>query len=141
MVITLRQMSHCFLRAAETSPANSPPLSMCVSVGHGHCQSHVVSRTLAVKSALVLGASAISNHLVAGSVMVTHRSVTQLPFFLSPKGHSPMRSMHNVCHRISSGSLGGSNPHFLWLCLRLRHALHALHTRSHGGPSPMNVKH
>ena len=51
--------------------ANSLPLSMMISVGHGHRVSQVISSVLAMKSAWRLGVSTISNHPVAGSIIVT----------------------------------------------------------------------
>ena len=66
----------------QTSPMNSMPLSNISWVGHGYRVSHVCSTTFATRSAVLVLISLISNHDVAGSIIVTHHSVNFLWLFL-----------------------------------------------------------
>ena len=111
VVIILRLIPYSFLRVSRTSAANSLPLSMTTSVGHGYRVNQVNSSRLAISSAAFMSTWVISNHPVAGSIMVRQWScVSCLPF---PILYGPMRSMHKVCHGTTSGAgLGGSFPYF-----------------------------
>ncbi len=57
--------------------------------------------------------STISNHPVAGSIMVRQSKVNlSSP---SPNVYGPIRSMHNVCQGIVSGFLGTNLPYLICL--------------------------
>lgn len=142
LVTIFRCMPHSFLRVSLASAANSVPLSIAISVGHGCRESQWNSNQLAVVMACFLPISTASKCPVAGSTIVRQSSSMHVSvFFLIPNSYGPTRSTHNVCHGTISGvGLGGCKPHFLSRFLLMAQLGHCLHARSHVPCNPIHVQ-
>jgi hypothetical protein len=82
---------------------------------------------LAIVIASLFGISLISNHPVAGSIIVTHQSTRFfLPHLLIVYG--PTKSTHNTSQGSASASFGGNNPYFLLDHFVFWHIWHFVHT-------------
>ena len=97
--------------------------------GFGHRVNQFCSTGFAIASARFVLIGTISNHPVAGSVIVIAQIViSSLPFFdVSVWG--PIKSAHSVCHGATSAVLAGDGPHFSADRFVLWHWSHFLQTR------------
>ena len=109
---------------------NSFPLSHCTMPGHGYRVIHVTSIKWAMVSARLSGISTISNHPVAGSIIVKQCSVkVDLP--LRSIWYGPIRSIHSTSQAGStSASLGGNLPYFFLIFFVNWHVWHLPHMRT-----------
>ena len=93
---------------------NSVPWSHTSLVGHGYLVNHAISTRLAILIAVLsFSMDAISNHPVAGSIIVTAYSFNG--FSLPRVGivYGPTRSTHSISHGSLFASLGVTLPCFL----------------------------
>ena len=80
-------MPQSFHTISENSSRISLPLPSMICVGHGYLFKHICSITLDMTSDCLVFILTISNHPVAGSIMVTHHSVRLcflFPFLSTP---------------------------------------------------------
>ena len=105
------------------SSMNSVPQSKVIIVGQGYLVNHVSSTELATIAASLLGISLISNHPVAGSIIVTHHKVSVFfpgRFIV----YGPIRLTHNFSHGSASASLIGRCPYFFFVRFVIWHVWH-----------------
>ena len=116
-------------RRCQKYNLNSLPLSYTTSVGRGYRQNHVLFTSFAIVAEVlsnvswhfifpflssgvsIRGNSTISNHPVAGSIMVRHMKSTidlSLPFNV----YGPIKSTHNVRQGSSTANFSGTFPYF-----------------------------
>jgi len=141
-LVTIFRLTPCSLsRVSLTSLANSLPLSIVISVGHGYRVSQWISNQLAITLAVFWPILTISKNPVAGSTMVIQwSSMCVSGFFLSPNLYGPTRSTHSVCRGMISGvGSGGSRPIFWSRSLLTAQFSQFLQTRTHVGLSPIHV--
>ena len=89
---------------------NSVPRLYITCVGQGYQVSYAYSTWLATVIACLFGIAPILNHLVTGSIIVTHHSFNSFlfPFLLILYG--PIRFTHSTSHGSVSASLAYAIP-------------------------------
>ena len=121
-----------------TLAINSVPLSNTTCVGRAYLFSQVFSNLLAMMSARLVSIDVMSNHPVAGLVIVKgHRVNFLLLFFIL---YGPMRLIHRVSQGVASAFFAGNLPYLTVLVLVIWHVGHNAQTIITVLLSPLNVK-
>ena len=100
----------------NSRPINSYPWSYMISIGLGYLDSHVVSTKFVIYIALLSSYCVISNHPVTGSILVT---AFIFIFYFCPflcMVWRPIISTQSLFRGISSASLAGNLPYFIFYC-------------------------
>ena len=93
----------------------------------------------AIYAAVLLGICAISNQLVAGSIIVRHHNLSGFFTFWGIV-YGPIRSTHRVSQGFVSACLGGSLPYFWFFFFALWQVGHFLQTSWTVVRSPLQSK-
>ena len=87
-----------------------------ISIGLVYIVKHVVSTKFAIDIAFLLSHCVISDHPVTGSIIVTAFRFKFYFFTFIIMTQGPIISTHSLFHVISSASLDGNLPYFIFDC-------------------------
>ena len=97
-------------------PSNSFPWLYIIIVGFGYLHNHYLYTRLAILAFFLWLNFNVSNHPVAGSIVVKYFSMRQYPWHYIITLNDSIRSNNNLSQRVSSASFAIKLPYFLF-CL------------------------